>query len=332
MSAARFGIGLRGNLRPTDYARLGRLAEDLGFEVVSMFGDLGDQPPMQALLPIAAATRRVTIGPACLNPYTMHPVEIAGAVAALDDVSGGRAFLGLARGAWLEGIGVAQPRPVRAIREAARIVDVLLSGDENGFEGEMFTLPSGFRLSYPTVRPAVPLLIGAWGAATVALAGEIAAELKVGGSANPDIVPIMRARLAAGAARAARPAGTTGIVLGAVTVTDSDGQAARRWARTTVAKYFEVVANLDPTIEVPAGVLEEMRLRLAAGDAQGAGETIPDELLDRFALAGTPKQISRHVGEIFARGASRVEFGAPFGIDVEGGLRMLGEQVLPEFT
>jgi hypothetical protein len=38
-------------------------------------------------------------GAACLNPYTQHPYEIAGGLAALDATSGGRAYLGLARGA-----------------------------------------------------------------------------------------------------------------------------------------------------------------------------------------------------------------------------------------
>ena len=91
MNAARFGVGLRGDRRASEYGRLGRLAEELGFDVVSVFADLGFQPPLQPLLEVAAATDRVSLGPACLNPYTMHPVEIAGQVAALDAASNGRA-------------------------------------------------------------------------------------------------------------------------------------------------------------------------------------------------------------------------------------------------
>jgi 5,10-methylenetetrahydromethanopterin reductase len=295
----RFGIGMRADPSPVESARLGRLAEDLGFDVVSVFGDLGDPPPMPALLAIAAATSHVTLGPACLNPYTMHPVEIAGAMAELDAASNGRAYLGLARGAWLETIGVAQPKPVRRIREAAAVVRLRLGGH-------------------------VPLLIGAWGPQTVTLAGEIAEELKVGGSANPDIVPVMRARLDAGATLTGRPAHSTGIVLGAVTVVDHDGSAARRYARTAVAKYFEVVASLDPTLILPAGLLEIVRAHLARGDAAGAGDAIPDHLLDRFCFAGTPVEVSQHVRQVLRSGASRVEFGQPFGLQRDAGLRLLG--------
>jgi len=331
VNAPRFGVGLRADRSPADCARLGRLAEDLGFDVVSVFGDLGDQPPLPALLAIAQSTHRVRVGPACLNPYTTHPVEIAGQIAALDFVSTGRAYLGLARGAWLDKVHIPQPRPVRAMRETARIVETLLAGDLRGYRGEIFTLEPGFGLGYPRARASVPLLIGGWGPRTVALAGEIGGELKVGGSANPDIVQVMRSRLAVGAARAGRPAGATEIVLGAVTVVDTDGPAARLLARTAVARYLEVVADLDPTIELPGGVMHSIRSRLAAGDAVAAGGAMGDELLDRFAFAGTPAQVSRQVGEIFARGASRVEFGAPFGLDADAGLRLLAERVVSAF-
>lgn len=331
MSAPRFGVGLRANGSPAECGRIGRLAEDLGFDVVSVFGDLGDQPPLAALLAIASVTDRVKLGPACLNPYTTHPVEIARQIAALDVASGGRAYLGLAKGAWLDTIQMRQPRPVRSIREAACVVGMLLAGDIRGYRGEIFTLEAGFGLGYPRMRSRVPLLIGGWGAKTVALAGEIADELKVGGSANPEIVPIVRSRLAVGAARAGRPVDATEIVLGAVTVVDTDGPAARARARTAVARYFDVVAGLDPTIELPGGLMDTVRSRLAAGDTLGAGAAIGDEVLDRFAFAGTPAQVSRQVREIIASGASRVEFGAPFGPTADAGLRLLGERVISEF-
>jgi 5,10-methylenetetrahydromethanopterin reductase len=145
----------------------------------------------------------------------------------------------------------------------------------------------------------------------VALAGEIAQELKVGGSANPHIVAVMRKRLEVGAARAGRPPDSVGIVLGAVTVVDQDGAAARSLARSAVRRYYNLVAPLDPTMPFVAG------------------DEIPDEVLDRFAFAGTPGDIARQAAEVFAAGATRVEFGAPFGLDPEHGIRLLGERVLP---
>lgn len=298
--------------------------------MVTVFSDLGYQPPFEPLLEVAAATDRVRLGPSCLNPYTMHPVEIAGQIAAVDAASKGRAYLGLAKGAWLSAIGVAQPRPLKAIREAAAVVQLLLSGDASGYRGEMFSVERGFRLQYQVERGRVPLLIGAWGERTAALAGEIADEMKVGGSANADLARIVKERLAVASKRAGRVEGP-GVVLGAVTVVDEDGAAARERARSAVAMYFEVVACLDPTMEVDSKLVREVGIRVRAGDHRGAGRLIPDHMLDRFAFSGNPRQVAAQARSIFDAGASRVEFGAPFGLRLDDGLRMLGERVLPQF-
>jgi 5,10-methylenetetrahydromethanopterin reductase len=299
------GLGLQTDKRPGEYAALAQLAERAGFAVVTAYNDLWYQPPLPALLEIAAATTRVRVGPSCLNPFTVHPVEIAGQIAVLDAASGGRAFLGLARGAWLESLGVDQSEPVTAIREAWEIVSRLLAGDDSGFAGERFSLPRGSRLQYERQRPSVPLLVGTWSPKLAAFAGEVAQELKVGGSANPDVVPVLRERIGNDDVR---------IVLGAVTVVDEDGERARSIARREVAMYLPVVAELDPTFAL---------------DPEQLGREIPDDVLDRFAFAGTPEQVAAHAEAVFDAGAGRIDFGTPHGVPEERGVELLCTQVLP---
>jgi 5,10-methylenetetrahydromethanopterin reductase len=74
-----------------------------------------------------------------------------------------------------------------------------------------------------------------------------------------------------------------------------------------------------------------MAALVAAGDDDGAAALVPDDLLDRFAFSGTPEQIIRQVGAVFDAGATRVEFGTPHGFTDAGGIRLLGERVLPAF-
>ncbi len=280
MSAPEIGIGLRGDTPNVE--RLARIAEQAGFAVISVFNDLGYGEPLPVLLASASVTERVRLGVACYNPYTTSPDEIARQLSVVDEQSGGRVFVGLARGAWLDQAGVAQPRPVETIRAAAATINQL-------------------------VGRRVPLLIGGWGERIVRLAGEIADELKVGGSANPDLAPVMRRRL--GTDR-------TAIVFGAVTVVDEDRRAARAVARERVAMYVDVVGALDPT-------LDPSRLEL---------DLASDEVLDRFAFSGTPSDVTRQVRALFDAGVQRVDFGAPFGIDGERGLRLVAERVAPEFV
>jgi 5,10-methylenetetrahydromethanopterin reductase len=292
VTGIEFGLGLQSDRSPDEYVWMTQLAEAYAFDVLTVFGDLMYQPPFLALLLAAQHSTRIRLGPACLNPYTLHPVEIAGQVAALDLVSAGRAYLGLARGAWLASAGIAQARPVARLREAAEVVRRLLARETGGYRGEIFSLTPGLTLRYAPARAHVPLLIGTWSAQTAALAGEIADEVKIGGSANPAMVTRMREMLMPGLRRARRQPDEVAIVIGAVTVVADDGAAARRLARTRVAPFVDVVSELDPTVTIPPGILSGLRQRLAAGDPEGAGALIPDAVLERFAMAGTPEQVS----------------------------------------
>ena len=239
------------------------------------------------------------IGPAALNPSTLHPVELAGQAAALDLASGGRAYLGLVAGAWLDRLGLDERRPVQRMREAVEIVRRLHSGDRSGFAGELFTLASGAGLEYAPERTRVPLMIGTWKPRMAALAGETADEVKIGGSANPEMVRLMREWIGNDDVR---------IVVGAVTVVDEDGDAARARAADEVRMYLDIVGGLDPTLD------------LAPGDP------VP---LDRFVIAGTPEEVAAHAQRLLDAGAKRVEFGTPQGMTTSGGVDLLCDRVLP---
>jgi 5,10-methylenetetrahydromethanopterin reductase len=314
------GLALQTDKGNGAYAGLARMADAAGFDVVTVFNDLWFQPALPALLEIAAATRMVRVGPSCLNPFTLHPVEIAGQTAALDRVSNGRAFLGLAAGAWLDSLALDTGRPAAAVREAWEVIRRLLAGDRSGFSGERFSLRAGDALRYELRRPEVPLLVGTWSPQLARLAGEAASELKVGGTANPRVVDVMRSRIGNDA---------VGIVFGAVTVVDEDGDRARTLARREVAMYVDVVGALDPTTDLDPELLSRLAALVAAGEHDAAGAQLPDELLRRFAFAGTPAEVAGQAEALFDAGARRVDFGTPHGVDERHGVELLCGEVLP---
>jgi 5,10-methylenetetrahydromethanopterin reductase len=326
---AELGVAFQTDKPAGRYGVLAAAAEDYGFDVVSVFADLLYQPPLPALHEMARSTSSVRLGPACLNPYTQHPYEIAGAIAALDVASGGRAYLGLARGAWLDALGLSQRRPLAHLRDAAAVIRALLSGAASGYQGEVFGLAPGTRLRYRLPDRLPPLLLGTWGPRGVALAGEIADEVKVGGSANPALARLTADRVAAASVAAGRPADEVKVVVGAVTVVDEDGAAARRRARAEVAKYLAVVGELDPTITLAPDLVTNVRELAAAGDDAAAGALIPDDVLDRFAFAGTPEHVASLAHRVLAAGAARVDFGTPHGLTDDHGVALLGGAVLP---
>jgi 5,10-methylenetetrahydromethanopterin reductase len=332
-AAARGGrelsIALQSDEDLGTYASVAPRIEELGFGTVSVYSDLLYPSPLLPLITIAQRTRRIRLGPACLNPYLLHPLEIANQLHILDTVSGGRAYLGLARGAWLDAVGVGQERPVRRLREAIDVVRHLFAGRDEAYRGEIFQVQPGVRLTYRPRRPDVDLVLGAWGPLGTSLAGELAGEVKIGGSANPALLPPARQALARGEARAGRPPGTAGLACGAVTVVDEDGARARRRARAEVATYLPVVAGLDPVPGLGAADLAAMQRLVRAGDHEAAGRLVPDAVLDRFAFSGTPDQVAAQVEGLFEAGATRVEFGTPHGLTAADGIELLGRRVLP---
>ena len=120
--------------------------------------------------------------------------------------------------------------------------------------------------------------------------------MKIGGSANPDLLPVVRGWIDNPNVR---------LVIGCVTVVDTDGGWARAHAEAMVQPYLDVVARHDPTLE--------------------PGEPAA---LERFCIAGTPDEVAARVVELWEAGADRVELGTPQGRTPLSGVELICDRVL----
>lgn len=327
----QISIAFQTDKTPAQYIALAQVVDGYDFDGVTVYCDAPFQPSYGPLLLMAPHIRKARLGPAAIAPSRIHPLDMAAETALLAQIAQGGVYLGIARGAWLEqhGIRELQP-PIQAIRESVEIVRMLLDGRDGGYQGQVFQIAPHVRAHYPLPDQRVPILIGSWGKKLCAVAGELADEVKIGGSANPDVVPVVRGYIAEGEKIAGRAPGSVGIVVGAVSVCDEDREAARYAARRSVALYLPVVAPLDPTVQVEPELIVRLQ---ALADAQAyadAARLISDDLLERFAFAGNPADLVRQAEALFAAGAQRIEFGTPHGLsDPMAGIRLLGEKVIP---
>lgn len=325
-------IAFQTDKSPADYVRLAQLVNRYPFDVVSVYCDAPFHPSYGPLLLMAPHIKRARLGPAAVSPFRIHPIDIAANTALLAGLAQGGVYLGLARGAWLSDHGIEEPdQPIQGIREAASIIRALLSGGSAGLEGRVFNIALHVRAPYPLPEREIPLMIGTWGKRLARLAGEIANEVKIGGSANPEMAKYLRNAITQGELLAGREPGSVGIVVGAVTVVDEDRAAARKKARREAALYLPVVAKLDPTVDIDQELLDRMAKLVVEAEPAAAEKLISDELLDRFAFSGTPSDLLDQVHALADAGVSRVEFGTPHGLQAEIGIRLLGEQVIPQF-
>lgn len=323
-------IAFQTDKTPQQYIALAKLVNEYDFDTVSVYCDAPYHPSYGPLLLLAPHIQRARIGPAAVSPSRIHPIDMAAETALLAQLAEGRVYLGIARGAWLEDHGIAEAAyPIQAIREAIEIVRYLLSGGSGGYHGRVYRLAEYVKAPYPLPAEPIRVMIGTWGARLCALAGEIADEVKVGGSANPDVIPVMQSYIAEGERKAGRTSGTVGVALGAVTVVDEDRERARQAARRAAVLYLPVVVPLDPTVEVEPGLIARLRDHANCQEFDAAARLISDDLLDRFALSGNANDIIRQCEALFTAGATRIEFGTPHGLNPEAGIRLLGEQVIP---
>jgi 5,10-methylenetetrahydromethanopterin reductase len=177
----RFGISRGVSPRET-FTQVGEIAkevEDLGFEVL-WFVDhqLGMKDVYAAMNITALNTKRIEIGAAVTQLQTRHPTVTANATIALDELSNGRAILGLGAG-WVSvhSIGL-QPNKVSEIRDGIKLLRRLFAGeviDFNGVEGQL-----------ATARRQIPIYLAVSQPAMLRLAGELCDGAILMGAADPD--------------------------------------------------------------------------------------------------------------------------------------------------
>lgn len=328
----KLSIAFQTNKPLSVYAALAELVERYNFDTITLYEDLMFQPAWAPLHVIAQNTRRVRLGPAVANPYLRHPAIIAGEFALLNEAAGGRAYLGLGRGAFLQALKLEQPQPITAVKETVEIVQRLLSGDRSPYHGQLFSATEEATFRWRPPYRQAPILIGTWGPKMAELAGMMADEVKVGGCWNPDFVPVIREHINRGARSAGRDPAEIGLVVGAVTVISEDRQEAEALARREVAMYLPVVIRLDPTLKVDPEELAAVQEALDAGDLDGAAGRISLSTLRKLACFGTPEDIVEQVEAFAQADVARVEFGTPHGPDEPSAIHLLGERVTPHFS
>ncbi len=151
------------------------VAEAYGFDAVTRLGYL------------AARTKRMQLGAAILNIYSRTPAALAQTAAGLDEISDGRAILGLGASGpqVIEGFhGVPYDRPVQRTREIMDICRMVWRRDIVEYHGKAYTLPLppelGTGLGKPLkilthpVRDRIPIFLGSMGDRSVELTAESA--------------------------------------------------------------------------------------------------------------------------------------------------------------
>jgi 5,10-methylenetetrahydromethanopterin reductase len=321
----RTSLRLNNDVAVDELVELAAAAEDLGFDQLWVSNDLFFRSAPVLLAAAFGATHRISLGTCVLNPYSVHPAEIAMAAATLQELSGGRFLLGLAAGAedFLAWAGIARPAPVARTREAVVAVRALCQGqapaDVDG-SGEHWQAEA--RLRVPSAP--VPIYLGAMSPRMLALIGEVAD----GGLPllyPPESYGEAAAHIARGLDGAGRRADDVDIAACIWVSVDEDPGRAQRPLAEKLAYYG---ASFAPHTLARVGVEPAALAGLRDLDPDGAVAALPPAMLS-LGVAGAPDDVVARCRALLDAGARHVSFGPPLGPDPLTAVNLLGGRVLP---
>jgi len=338
VSPPSFGLVLQPHEPVETLVQVARDAEELGYRDLWITDDRLQKDVFVVLAAIAVATAELRLGPGVTNPFSRHPALVATAIATIDELSGGRAVLGLgAGGTNHRALGVRRRAPVTAVAEAIELVRGLLAGRELTLEGGVVRAEDA-RLDFTPRRPSIPIHVGARAPRMLELAGELADGAIVGNVASPEGWSYALQRIAAGAARSGRAVEDLSLTAWVYCSVADDSDAAlgalRPLVATSLATSRSALATLG--LEPPPEYLRRMDARgwsLERDAVAWAGEAVPAETLRWFGLGGTPAECARSLGELLARfpaiSSVAIVPAAPHGAGVADVARRFIAEVVP---
>ena len=320
--------------------------EKAGMDIVYVAEAYGyDAPTLMGYL--AAETETIEIASGILPIYTRTPTLLAMTAAGLDDISGGRAVLGLGASGpqVIEGFhGVAYDAPIQRTREIIDICRKVWRREEPVVhDGKKYQLPlpaeKGTGLGKPLKiithppRPDIPIHVASLGPKNVQMTAELAnGWLPI--LFHPErAADVWGADLEAGLAKRAPELGPLDVVAGGLLSIGPESEVAgfRDFTRGMVALYVGGMGARDRNFynqlfqrygyEAEAKEIQDLYLD---GKKAEAAAAVPQSFLEETSLCGDEGYVKERIAQFKAAGVTVLNI-TPIAPDLEGQQRMVAK-------
>ena len=312
--------------------RLAQAAERYGYDMIGVADTPGNamDPWVSATL-IAEHTARPKVALCVTNLLSRHPAATAAAIASLDQVSGGRAVLGLGAGnSGTKNLGIGSSKAA-ALEEGVRFVKTLLTGQRAEFNGASAHLP--------WVKRAPPVFQAGSLPRSLEAAGAAADGVFSNYGLDADSLRASAGHVARGAQAAGRPSAPEVWQIACLDCNDERDVARRKLGAILAFVSGYVIGGGDLAARgVPEDLiapLRELRRRYSTrpgdADARMVEELgLFDYLAGRLAVWGSADDCLAQALAAKAAGATRLMFTASLAADPVRTVELFGERVLPE--
>ncbi len=327
--AVTFHVGILPNRPLDEITPWIAQADELGFGGVwvadsqSVFRDA-----FMALALFAKQTRHMELATGVTNIITRHPALLAQNFATLNEISGGRAVLGIGVGeSAVHTIGH-RPSKLARLEEVIGIVRALMRGEETVYDGQKL------RVSWPPAE--VPVVMACTGPKSLQLAGRIADGVLFQVGADPALVRYAQRNIALGAEQAGRDTADIKLYQRLACGVSDDREAVRAEVRGYASVAAGTIYSAVPREDIPDDLYADLKRMKERYDYQRHGDMnaehaglITDRILDAVAIAGTPEEAVPRFRELSALGVEN--FVLPIATREPGRIiTQLAEQVLPK--
>ena len=324
-----YGLLLLGEHSPADLLNLVRCAEDHDFKNVWYADEKFFRDPYVGLPYVLQHTSRIKVGPGVTDPYSRHPALIAMAMGTLAEQAGERAVLGIGAGfSGLQAMGLKQPKPVAALREAIDLIRRLWAGETVTVEGKVISFYGGeLNFSSP---PDIPIYIASGGRQILRLAGEIADGIMLGDIASVNVIEPALAEVWQGAKRSNRSLEGIPVISRANLILSDNATAARDPMRPWIATglwytypnwdyYFNYTPEWEERMLPFKNFLDKFGRKPRNVDdfklVADYKDLITDDMVRDAAFAGTVDDVAEQIVEVAASGVTQITL---FPVPLEG--------------
>ncbi len=209
--------------------RRARRAEELGYDGIFLGeSHLSSIDSFQTLASCAMITERVLLGIAVTNMVFRHPTVLAGAAASLNEISKGRAIVGLGTGdgpVYTQGM---KAMPMKQFEEGVRLIRQLVQGNRVSFPTGKIGI--GF-----TLNTAAPIYVSAEGPKGLQLAGRSADGVILGTGFDLKVYEWAKQKIREGAAETERKESDVAVIAAGMLCVRENGNEARKIVRNRIA-------------------------------------------------------------------------------------------------
>jgi len=310
-SLSRLGLYLQ-DMHVREMVRYSQVAEDHGFDSVWIAESRLARDAVVPVTAIATDTKRIKVGAGVINTWTRNAALIAQTWATLDELSAGRAILGL--GAWWDPlakkVGIDRTKPLLCMKEYVQVIKRLFNAEEVTFQGE-FVKMDGVKLDTlhgtgagPRV---VPIYIGGTGFQMLELAGEIADGVLLNYLVSPEYDRKAWESIRRGAQKAGRDPDKIDSPQLIACSMDDDSDKAVKLAKSHVT----MTLGQQPHIMRASGVAEDLIAAVQKemggwparpGGIEKATKLVPDDIVRMLTASGTPDECRAKIKEYIAAG------------------------------